>query len=199
MVNVKKDVRIAFIIGLLTGFFALPTVSNLGLNVPVFILPLAAAVLFAFGVWIGETLGKKILVLSQFSRFVAVGFLNTAIDFGILNILSTWSGITAGLKIGGVNIPGFIVAVINSYFWNKLWVFKDRNKKEGVMNDFLKFLTVTIIGMLLNSGIVILITTYIPPLAGISSSAWLNAAKASASIISLIWNFLGFKLIVFNR
>ena len=78
------------------------------------------------------------------------------------------TGITSGFEIGGVNAPGFAVAVINSYFWNQFWVFKARIRGEGMFHDFPKFLTVMLIGLTLNSGIVFSLTTYVPPFFGLA-------------------------------
>lgn len=199
MIMSRTDYAIALLIGFFVGIFVIPTAYNLGLRepIPLLALPWVAAALWILGIWLGGRLGRWVGVVPQFAKFVAVGFLNTAIDFGILNLLSRLSGITAGLIIGGVNLPGFLVAVFNSYFWNKLWVFKDK-APEPLFADFPKFFAVTSIGVLLNSGIVISLTTYVPPLFGLGPSQWLNAAKVAATIITLFWNFTGYKFVVFS-
>lgn len=195
----KHDYAIGALIGFMAGIFLLPTVINLGLRdlgvlaaVPIVFPPL-----FLLGIWLGKFLSRWLLFLVQFSKFATVGFLNTAIDFGVLNLLSMATGVTAGFVLGGVNIPGFSLAIVNSYFWNKLWVFGDRGN-ENVLHDFPKFLGVTFIGLLINSALIVLTTTYIPPLFGVGESAWLNMAKAAATAVSLIWNFTGFKFLVFK-
>jgi putative flippase GtrA len=58
---------------------------------------------------------------------------------------------------------------------------------------------VSIIGALINSGIVFAISTFVDPMFGLSQAVWVNAAKVVATGISLIWNFLGYKFIVFKR
>lgn len=197
--NEKIDYYLGAFVGFLTGVFLIPTVYNLGVNskAVLLVLPLVVPVLFIFGVWLGRALGKisKLFFVPQFSRFVAVGFLNTAIDFGMLNILSRTSGVHSGLFLGSINIPGFVLAVGNSYIWNKIWVFHDRDK-ENFLKDFPKFLAVTLVGLIINSGLIIFITAYTP---AANTGLWLNIAKASATVVTLVWNFLGFKLIVFNR
>lgn len=202
----KKDYYIAAIVGTLTGIFAIPTLFHLGLRNPfVFLFSIAIiSVLWPFGVWLGIFLSRWLPFMAQVGKFVAVGFLNTAIDFGVLNLLSFLSGVTAGFVVGGVNIPGFIVAVSNSYLWNKLWVFKSESEKgsparEGLFHDFPIFFAVSAIGLLLNSGMVILITTFVSPPFAVGAEAWLNVAKVIATVVSLVWNFLGFKFLVFKK
>lgn len=208
----KKDYYIAAIVGALTGIFAIPTFFHLGLRNPfvfLFFIVIISA-LWPFGVWLGGFLSRWLPFMAQVGKFVAVGFLNTAIDFGVLNLLSFLSGVTAGFVIGGVNIPGFIVAVSNSYLWNKLWVFRSESgeglpaqagspAQAGLFHDFPIFFAVSGIGLLLNSGMVILITTFVSPPFAVGAEAWLNIAKVAATVVSLIWNFLGFKFLVFKK
>ena len=196
----KLDYYYGGFVGFLMGVFIIPTAYNLGSrNKPLLIaLPLIMVVLFLFGVWLGKVLGKLMSFIPQFSRFVAVGLLNTAIDFGTLNIISAITGVHSGVVVGGINIPGFIIAVCNSYFWNKVWVFHDKDKK-GFFADFPRFITVTLIGLLINDVLIFIITTYTVPFGNVNPTTWLNIAKAIATVFTLIWNFLGYKLIVFNR
>ena len=135
--------------------------------------------------------------MAQFGKFAAVGFLNTAIDFGVLNLLSLTTGITSGYIIGGVNIPGFLAAATNSYFWNKFWVFK-KSGEGGVWHDFPRFLAVTVTGVLINGGAVVLLTTFVSPPFGMDGVRWLNISKVFATVITLVWNFFGYKFFVFG-
>lgn len=195
----KQDYAIASLVGFLVGVFTIPTVLNLGLKsrAVLLVLPLIVPPLWVFGVWLGGFLSRWLPFMAQLAKFAAVGFLNAAIDFGVLNILSIASGITRGFILGGVNVPGFVLAITNSYLWNKYWVFQDRG--GGILSDLPTFLAVTIVGLLINSGVVVAITTYIHPFFGVSASVWLNIAKIAVTAVSLSWNFLGYKFIVFRK
>ena len=140
-------------------------------------------------------LSKK--TINQFSKFIVIGFMNTAIDFAILNFLMWWTGIYSGASIILLNMVSFSIAVFNSYFWNKYWTFRDLDKVEA--KEFSQFILVTLIGLAINSSIVYGVTTLISPMFGISSELWANLAKVVATGFSLIWNFIGYKFIVFNR
>lgn len=139
---------------------------------------------------------KKLVV--QFSKFVLIGFLNTGIDFAILNLLMWQTGIYSGRYIIILNAISFSVAVINSYFWNKLWIFRagGTEKKAG---EFAQFVAITLVGMALNTTVVYVITTLVSPMFGLSAELWANLAKVVATGISLVWNFAGYKFIVFKR
>lgn len=64
--------------------------------------------------------------------------------------------------------------------------------------ELLLFLFVSVVGILLNSQIVNLGTSYIPPQFGLNQELWTNLIKVGATGVSLIWNFAGYKLFVFK-
>jgi len=196
----KIDYYIVSLIGFLTGVFAVPTAINLGLrSAPLLmVLPLVFLILFLIGLAAVSFLSRFLPPFAQFGKFAAVGLSSTAIDFGILNILSLTTGITAGFILGGVNIPGFGVAVVSSYFWNKFWTF-GAGGEGNLFQDFPKFLAVAAVGLVLNSGIVIFTATYVPPFFGLNPQTHLNIAKVIATLLVLVWNFLGFKFLVFKK
>jgi len=193
----KKDYAIAALVGFLVGVFAVPTLINLGVkNYAILMgLPLVIPVVWVFGIWLGNFLSRFLPVMTQFSRFAAVGFLNFSIDAGIFNLISLVTGITSGFQLGGVNIPGFIAAASNSYLWNKFWVFKRVGERK--FDDAGKFAVVTVLGVVINSLVVVVMTTYIPPVANLRPEGWATLAKVVAAAVGLVWNFVGYKFIVF--
>lgn len=67
----------------------------------------------------------------QFIRFAIVGILNTAVSLITIYILMHLFSVEYKLS----NLIGYILGVINSFFWSKLWVFKKNNSnilKEAV-------------------------------------------------------------------
>ena len=44
----------------------------------------------------------------QFSQFLTVGTLNTAIDVGTLNLLSSLTGIYSGVRLAPINVLGVL-------------------------------------------------------------------------------------------
>lgn len=204
----RKDYLIGAIVGVFTGVLALFIFSFLKISfkfqMPFFLL--IVPLLWAAGVWLGGFLGKwpatpdgtgKFPFFNQFGKFVAVGFLNTAIDFSILNLISSETGITSGLTIGWINMPGFLVATVNGYLWNKLWVFSIGDKKENnIFANFPKFLAVTTSGLFINSLLVVVFTTFLN--FGTPSDIWLNISKVAATSLTFVWNFTGYKYIAFS-
>jgi len=116
----------------------------------------------------------------------------------VLNIEMALTGITSGPGMLVLNTISFSVATTNSFFMNKRWTFEDKGaSQEGV--KFSQFLLVSIIGIIINTSVVYLITSFTTPLFGLSPQLWANVAKLLATGISLVWNFIGYKFFVFKR
>lgn len=135
---------------------------------------------------------EKYPVILQILKFGVTGIMNTGIDFLVLNGLMWLTKTYSGRLIILLNIISFSIAVTNSYLWNKYWTFKVKGKKE-IPQEFIKFLTISIVGALINSSILFIFTTYIDPLFGISKGIWANIGKLLATGVALIWNFIGYK------
>ena len=147
---------------------------------------------------IQDNIIKRYPIIKQLIKFVVVGVINTGIDFVILNIEMALTNISSGPGMFVQNAISFSLATINSYYLNKRWTFEDKDtQKEGV--KFSQFLIVSLIGVSINSLVVYGITTFIPPVAGLNPKLWANIAKLIATGVSIIWNFLGYKFIVFKK
>lgn len=205
---------------------------------------------------------QKRPVILQLLRFVAIGAINTALDFIILNLITTHLQIQAGTSLGLLNAVGFIAAVIQSYFWNRAWAFAQSEKislfqnafrlvmvgglgfvalvavllgsraeaasmfylmvllafiisevvlwigfklrmgsQQGSGTQFVSFVIVSLVGLLINSLIIVLASNVISPHLqdSISPDLIKNLAKIIATGVSLIWNFIGYKLFVFKK
>ncbi len=153
--------------------------------------------------------------LGEFWRFAIVGVINTLINFAILNLLSHLTGKDSGTAALGYAAIAFTIATVNSYLLNKNWSFKD-HEHEHAAKKFTMFLLVSLVGLIINSGTIYAITTYIKVPAGLLSSVistvpvvaekfvdpgvlWLNIAAVVATCLALIWNFIGYKFFVFKK
>jgi putative flippase GtrA len=66
---------------------------------------------------------ERFPIIYQFLRFAAIGFLNAALNFLILNGMSKALGISQGWSLGAVEAVAFALAVVQSYLWNRTWTF----------------------------------------------------------------------------
>lgn len=166
---------------------------HLGLLLAV-IVPIAAATCL----YITSLIGKKVPVIFQAGKFVTVGISNTLIDWGVLNLQILLTGITAGLFYPVFKGVSFLIAIINSFLWNKFWTFK-KGETEKTGTEFLQFLIVSGIGLGINVGIASLAVNVIGPQGGISPKIWATVGALIATMFSMVWNFLGYKFIVFKK
>jgi len=197
----KNDLIYGAINGLIFGALIPIVLKNLGMQISggmYALIVLFFVILATVGVYIGYLLSKVVGFFFQLAKFGAVGAANFAVDFGVLNLLIFSTGIASGWYFTLYKSISFVVAVTNSFFWNKLWTFKKKGgEKAG--KDFVQFLLVSAIGLLINAGVASLIVNVVGPLGLISEKSWANIATAVASVVVLTWNFLGYKYIVFKK
>ena len=69
-------------------------------------------------------------------KFGLVGILNTFITIGSYMLL-----VYLGINYLLANVIGYILGVINSFYWNKNWVFKVSSNQRNI---FMKFVIVNL-------------------------------------------------------
>jgi putative flippase GtrA len=201
----KKDIFLTIIVGLLTAvvwggvFLRLGTFDKLGFGWAVWGLIVIVPLGYVFGLYLGDWLGRRIAFFSSLAKYVMVGFLNTGIDFAVFNLLMYITGIEQGPFVSSFKTISFVIAVTNSYFWNKYWAFHAGSSAENKAKEFIKFIVVNIVGALINVGITSAVIFLIAPKFGFTQLSWNNIAAVGGTVISLLWNFVGFRLIVFKR
>lgn len=151
-----------------------------------------------------NTIGGHDLVRA--GKFGAVGGLNTLIDFGLYNLLSSFFKLT----LVQANIISTTVAMLFSFAANKKLVFQSKGAvvKQGVL-----FFLVTAFGLyILQTGTIKLLTeVWLAPVAlGVAAAHLIgihghdqflikNGAKAIGTVVSLTWNYIMYKKVVFPQ
>jgi len=95
---------------------------------------------------------------SVFIKYSIVGGVNTLITYVSFYLMSNFLGVHYVIA----TIIGYILGIINSYFWNKFWTFK-KNKKS--LNEFLKFVLVYLFAFTVNVGSIVFLkeSLYVSP------------------------------------
>lgn len=195
----RSDIIAVLVLGEILAVFLIFILRRLGYFFNfVWLLLIILPFLALFALFITYLLSKRFPTIFQFGKYVAVGFANTGVDFGMLNLLMWLTRVYSGRWIFLLNSISFLVAVTHSYIWNRCWSFRE-NGKAGTPKQFVAFLIITIIGAVVNGSIVYGITTFISPLFGFSVVSWANIAKVVATVTALFWNFTGYKFIVFKK
>jgi putative flippase GtrA len=140
-------------------------------------------------------------LIQQFLKFALIGAMNTLVDLGILNILITLSGHADGIYFTVFKTISFTGAVALSYNLNKRWTFRDTSEEDRA-KKFTQFLTISLIGAVINVSTASLVVNYVEPMMQISfltKQLWANIGALAGTGIGLIWNFAGYKFIVFKK
>ena len=90
-----------------------------------------------------KLIAKFLIKYNKFIKFSIVGFSNLFISLAVYYVL-----IFLSINYQIANTVGFLVATFNSYFWNKLWVFKNNKNK---ISDIIKFYIVCLLSWLLST------------------------------------------------
>jgi putative flippase GtrA len=143
-------------------------------------------------------------VVVQFSRFLVVGVLNTAVDLAVLNLETVLSDVKDGVGYAVQKGVSFSVAVVFSYFLNKRWTFEDASR-TGRKKKFSRFAVVSILGALIHVFSATFVVTYVKPiinpaldLAILTDQLWVNIGALCGTAAGFLWNFLGYKFLVFR-
>jgi glycosyltransferase involved in cell wall biosynthesis len=128
-------------------------------------------------------------------RFALAGASNTVVDFCVFNALLISFGGAGSILLAFKGLS-FSVAVMNSYFWNRYFVFG--SPASSLNANFRQFILVSIVSLFINALVfvsmeqVLFVSIAHPVLAA-------NGAAAIAVLASLATNYLGYKFLVFQR
>jgi len=210
----KADIVVSLIVGELSAWLLIAIARSLGItSSAIWSLPIVFPLLCLLGLYVAARIAAKIAVIYQIAKFVLIGGFNTLLDWGILAALififrqyflvEPQDKLAVILTLGLVYYSfykaiSFVVAAVSSFFWNRFWTFK-RETTESMSQEFFQFLIVTFVGFLINVGIASSVFKFVHPFGGLNYDQWAIAAAVVATIFSMVWNFLGYKFIVFNE
>lgn len=150
------------------------------------------------------TSGKAIFSLfirrkgvGQFVKFGIVGFSGAVVDFGILNILAILLKMNVYLSAS----ISFIAAASNNFYWNKKWSFRDEAQNKKMHIQYFQYIIVVTGGFFINLLILRIFLPYFGDLFNVNTDSALviNLSKVVATIVVMVWNFVGSKKFVFNE
>lgn len=140
----------------------------------------------------------------QLSRFLAVGVLNTGVDLAVLNVETILTGIKDGSGYAVQKGLSFFVAVVFSYFLNKRWTFQDTSTTQR-RKKFSQFFVVSSMGAVVNVSTATAVVTYVKVLANpalnlalLTDQVWVNIGALVGAGAGFLWNFVGYKFLVFK-
>jgi putative flippase GtrA len=135
---------------------------------------------------------------SEIRKFGVVGLINTAVDLTVLNSLIFLTHIGRnGFWFSFFKGISFLVAVLNSYVINHSWTFGGSTGGRSA-GQACQFVTVSLFGAAINISAASYVVTFISPLNGMVRY-WPSVAALAGTACGLIFNFMGYKYIVFSQ
>lgn len=124
-------------------------------------------------------------LLNQFARYLVVGGVAFAVDFGSLYLFVEFVGLHYLIAAA----VAFLFGLVTNYCLSRLWVF-DRRTLQSATAEFLIFAVIGVIGLGLNEVIIWFVREHI--------HFHYMVAKAISAGIVLIWNFGARKAVLFG-
>ncbi len=174
-----------------------------------------------FGINIGLDLGL-INIVGVAAATIQSYFWNRGWAFAITNVSPIKNFIRLFL-VGGLGLGMFILVLLGSAYGFSanfylvllvlflfieimLWYafglsFQNSNNEKNVGQQFIEFIIVSVIGVVINSIVVVIVANWLSnPLSNfINVDVVKNIAKFVAICVAMVWNFIGYKLFVFKK
>lgn len=199
----RRDYWAVAFIGACFGLFAIPILQNIKISfLPIgwgtgIALVVLFTILAVLALMVSAYVSRWVPVFLQVAKFSAVGAFNTFFDWGILNVLIAMFGVVGGVGYALAKGTSFTFSNVGSYFWNKYWTF-DAGRAAKVGREVTAFIVVSLFGLVINIAVSSLVVNGIHPPAVFTPQRWANVGAALATVASLVWNFFGYKFIVFK-
>jgi putative flippase GtrA len=127
----------------------------------------------------------QVPLLSRIFKFGITGCSGLLIDFSITYFLKEKVRINKYIA----NATGFTCAVISNFFLNKYWTFNSVTNIKPA-NQFFMFITISVVGLCINSGVIMLLVNKI--------RTRFYFSKVIAVCIVFAWNFFMNNYITFS-
>ncbi len=140
--------------------------------------------------------------VKRFGKFAIVGLSGLVIDVLLLNILERYFGFSVAVAVA----VAFIVAATNNFVWNRLWVYPE-SRTQPKRKQLPTFLAVNAAGLVINEIIFLLFQASITSLVLLipislvvkhHQGIGLNATKAIAAVVVMVWNFVVNRMVTFR-
>ncbi|OGZ70001.1 MAG: hypothetical protein A2904_02420 [Candidatus Staskawiczbacteria bacterium RIFCSPLOWO2_01_FULL_33_9] len=141
--------------------------------------------------WLAYFIGKKLLWVWQAAKYFLVGVFATIVDLKLFELLVWINPIIS-------KVISFLISVSVKYWGNKHWTF-EKPEKEGIWQEIFQFIIVTIVGLGIDVGSFFYFTNLLGPQLGTPENVWVKLSVIFAALVAAIWNFVGYKFLVFKK
>ena len=135
----------------------------------------------------------------QATRFCIVGVVNTAVDILVLNLLIVITGTGhSGPLFTAFKTVSFLVALLNSFYMNSKWTFVGDDGARPTASQGAQFVVISVVGSIVNIASASYVASFLKPPAELVAY-WPTIAALMGTVFSFVFNFLGYKFLVFSN
>ena len=127
-------------------------------------------------------------LVHELTKFGIVGAFNTALDFGLFNLLY----VGLGWPAMGANSVSVAVAATSSFFMNRHWTFRHRARTD-LRREYTLFFLLNGVGLLISAACILVVEQGLHQ----TGALWLNSAKVAGLVLGMVFRFTTYKRFVF--
>ncbi len=132
------------------------------------------------------------IIVFQAVKHLIVGAIATLFDLAVFTLLAI---VFNPLLSKGIS---FLFSTAIKYWGNKYWAFA-KPEKENWRKELFSFIIITLVGLLIDVGVFYYFTNMLGPQFLLSVALWTKVSVVMAAVVAALWNFLGYKFLVFKK
>lgn len=195
------DVILALIFGRVMGFLVGDFLREWNINIgfywalTIWLIFPTVALLF---LWMAQVISRKLPFVFQAAKFILVGAAATVVDLKLFEF--GWAFFLPHIESAVIVAKGssFIIATLLKYWGNKKWAFQ-KHGKENIHKEIAQFFSVTLVGLVIDLLSFSYFVNILGPQFGIPGAIWVKISVIFAGIAAALWNFSGYKFLVFKK
>ncbi|MDO8486466.1 MAG: GtrA family protein [Candidatus Staskawiczbacteria bacterium] len=195
------DVIFALICGRIVAQISQDFLKGYGIEIGFYkwILYFSLPIVSLICLWLAYLIGKKLLFVFQVAKYFLVGIFVTVIDLKLFELL-IWIFSFFYTAINPIISKGisFLVSIFIKYWGNKHWTF-EKPGKDGLKSEIFQFVIVTIVGLGVDVGSFYYFTKIMGSQFGTPENVWVKLSVIFAALVAAVWNFIGYKFLVFKK
>lgn len=121
--------------------------------------------------------------LATILKFGVVGLMNTAVDAAVFLILTA-----AGVPALAAQAVSYGCGVLNSYWWNGRWTFRDADRREGG-SELVRFIIINLLVLAGSTFLLFLLNSVL------GWSLWIS--KTATTMVGMLINYMASRYWVF--
>jgi len=182
----KKDIILSAICGLSVSWLVFDFFGTTYGLISVVIFP----ALSIAGFWFVELVGRKFLFVHQAGKFALAGAFADVVDIKIFQLVFLFLPFSTSCKI-----ISFFAGTLVKYFSDKYWAF-ERHEKKDMHKEMAMFFLVAVVGAGIN---VVSFYFFNKMNVRLPANLWQELSIILAALVTAIWNFCGYKFLVFKK